>query len=163
MLVGKKRIFQNQVAVASYDSRFRIRKQKVISFAQAVLRRLNLSRTFLSIVFVPDPQMRFLNRKYLNHGSTTDVLAFPFGYSQTRSPRIRGTSFLGEVVVSPNRAQVYSKRLGISFNEELARYVCHGILHLLGHRDHTPRARNQMRRAEDQLLHRFRNHVKRIY
>ena len=37
-------------------------------------------------------------------------------------------------------------------SEELVRYIIHGILHLLGERDHTPRLQRKMFKRQEALL-----------
>ena len=63
-----------------------------------------------------------------------------------------GRTFLGEVVISPKRAERYARQFGISFPTELFRYVCHGILHLKGYSDDSARLQNRMRKLENQLM-----------
>ena len=62
------------------------------------------------------------------------------------------SSFLGEVIISPKRAKIYSERFGIPYEEELVRYVCHGILHLKGYSDHSKKVRQIMERKENSLI-----------
>lgn len=100
----------------------------------------------LSLVFVSDSEIHRLNKKYLNHDWKTDVLAFPFPMAGNKH------SFLGEVIISVDRARIQAKRYRVTFQEELMRYVCHGILHLLGHRDKTLQQKNKMRLLENRLL-----------
>ena len=50
--------------------------------ATKILKDLGFKRTVLSVVLVDGPEMRKLNRRYLRHAWSTDVLAF----SQQKSP-----------------------------------------------------------------------------
>ncbi|MBI3324798.1 MAG: rRNA maturation RNase YbeY [Candidatus Omnitrophica bacterium] len=59
---------------------------------------------------------------------------------------------IGEIVVSPDFAREYAKAHGLSYREELARYVIHGLLHWVGHDDRTASQQRRMRRMEDELL-----------
>ncbi|HDQ16283.1 MAG TPA: rRNA maturation RNase YbeY, partial [Bacteroidetes bacterium] len=38
------------------------------------------------------------------------------------------------------------------FTEELRRVIIHGVLHLLGYKDATPKQKNEMREKENQAL-----------
>ena len=49
-------------------------------------------------------------------------------------------------------ASVYARRHSVSYEEELSRYVIHGLLHWLGHQDRTAAQRRRMRGTEDRLL-----------
>ena len=142
----------NQVAARNEAPRFRIRQRKLIRFAEAILKALGYQNTFLSIVFVSNSSIRHLNQKYLSHSWVTDVLAFPFGNSNGAQHQASKRFFLGEIVISPAQARVNARRFGTSYSEELARYICHGLLHLKGHSDHSVRLRNRMRRMEERLV-----------
>ena len=142
----------NEVDVANLSSQFRIHSKEAAKAALAVLKQLGFHRSSLSLVFVSDAMIKQLNQKYLHHSWATDVIAFPFV-----TPKIKKNSHaqvlpLGEVVISPNQAKVYSKKLGVSLHQELVRYICHGILHLKGYEDHSPKARQAMRKREDKLI-----------
>ncbi|OGX05234.1 MAG: rRNA maturation RNase YbeY [Omnitrophica bacterium RIFCSPLOWO2_12_FULL_50_11] len=148
----------NQVVVTKHNPCQRIRKKNVAALAQLFLKKLGYSKILVSIVFVSDHEMKRLNQRYLNHPWSTDVLAFPLDDPRlaidtvSRRRRMGRTVFLGEIFISPRRARVQAKHLKVSMSEELARYVCHGILHLSGYSDHTRYGEQRMRRAEDQLL-----------
>jgi len=113
--------------------------------------------------------MKQLNERYLNHPWPTDVLAFPFDVqdrvhrsSAWSRPAQSKLTWLGEIIISTERARVHAKRFHAPLNEELVRYVCHGILHLSGYSDHTRRDRLKMRQAEERLLRFVRTEVKQV-
>ena len=148
-LSGKR---SNKVVVANHVPQFRIRTKQLIALTQVVLAKLGYRNTFLSLVLVSDAMIKRLNKQHLNHSWVTDVLAFPFSNSKG-VPNVAGIhSFLGEIIISPKRAQVYSKEFQVPFQEEFVRYVCHGVLHLKGYADHSKRTRKIMRHAEDRLI-----------
>lgn len=152
----------NKVTVVNYVPHFKIRTKKLIDLTQIVLAKLGYRNTFLTLVFVPDAVIKRLNQRYLKHAWVTDVLAFPFSNFEG-APKVAGTrSFLGEVIISPKRAQIYSKEFQVSAQDELIRYVCHGILHLKGYTDTSKHAQKAMRHAEDRLIQAFSTRVKGI-
>mgnify|MGYP001612559183 CR=1 FL=1 len=61
-------------------------------------------------------------------------------------------SVAGEILIAPACAKRYARRHGLGYQEELARYVVHGLLHWVGHDDATPLQQRRMRALEDQLL-----------
>jgi probable rRNA maturation factor len=87
-----------------------------------------------------DAELRRLNREFLGHDYSTDVLSFP-------SPGPDG--FLGEMAVSTARAADQARELGHSVEDEIRVLMLHGLLHLLGH-DHE-RDRGRMARLEARL------------
>ncbi len=102
----------------------------------------------MSLVFVDDAEMRDINRRFRNRAATTDVLAFPLDDGAARDPDLT----VGEIIVSTGRAVVEARRRRIRAERELYLYVIHGLLHLLGYEDETPRERLRMRRRERELL-----------
>ena len=97
----------------------------------------------VSVVVIDNRQMRRLNRTYLGHDYPTDVIAFPLE---------EGKRIEGEIYVNADRARIQARRYRVSFNEEVARLVIHGTLHLAGYDDTTRRASAVMKEAEDREL-----------
>jgi probable rRNA maturation factor len=129
--------------------------------AEKVLAAARVEKTELSIILVSDRRMRTLNERYRKKNRATDVLAFPLaidGAGQPRcSSRIRPQAqppqLLGDVVIALSTAQRQAAALGHGLNEEVARLLVHGVLHLLGY-DHEqgPREAARMIRQEHRLL-----------
>jgi probable rRNA maturation factor len=111
--------------------------------ARGAIRRLRIRVPGqLAITFIDSQRMRALNRRLLRHDRTTDVISL----------RYDGEPIVGEILVSPAVARHYARRHGLSYGQELARYVVHGILHWQGHEDATRTQQRKMRILEDQLL-----------
>jgi probable rRNA maturation factor len=83
-----------------------------------------------------DRTLRRLNREYLGHDYTTDVLSFPSG----------DRPFLGDLAISADRADLQAKAHRHSLLDEIRILMLHGVLHLLGY-DHE-NDRGKMARAE---------------
>jgi probable rRNA maturation factor len=95
--------------------------------------------------------MRRLNKQFRQHDRTTDVLSFRYdGRAVEPHPPI-----VGEILIAPSEARAYAKRHGLSYQQELSRYVIHGLLHWKGYDDKTPAQRCRMRALEDSLLARY--------
>jgi probable rRNA maturation factor len=75
------------------------------------------------------------------------VLAFPLG-----EPDEAGDVYLGDVVISLERAAEQAPRFGNTLEPELARLLSHGVLHLLGYDHHTPGEGRTMKAAERRAL-----------
>ena len=103
----------------------------------------------LSIAFVGGDEIHQLNRDFLGHDYETDCLSFNL---EDDGPG----ELLGEVIVNVEQAEREAAQRGIEYEEELLRYVIHGMLHLAGENDGTMDERRRMRRLEDELLRRFR-------
>ena len=115
--------------------------------AAAFLKKLKLTRCELSVALVEDVEMRALNKTWRKKDKATDVLSFPAGDWPGPDPRP-----LGDVVISLQTTRRAAREYGHSVEDELSRYLAHGLLHLLGH-DHLERGEAaKMARAEAELL-----------
>jgi|GEM_PF-236682 len=109
----------------------------------------------INIAIVDDVEIARLNQKHLHLARSTDVLSFDLsGDHDTDSdasddPRRRVE---GQVVVSIETARREANRRQHSFEAELALYVVHGVLHLTGLDDATPRQAKRMHAIEEQVL-----------
>lgn len=128
--------------------------------------------TEVSLLFVDEASIAALNQRFLGRDSPTDVLAFPIEEEAGRggrSPDEGGTGpapgpdepdatellMLGDVVICPAVAARNAVDHGLTFDDEIALLVVHGILHLMG-MDHEAEAEaERMERREQQLLARY--------
>jgi len=94
-------------------------------------------------------RMRALNRQYHGCPELTDVLAFAQEEGMTFPGEPAG---LGDVVVSWDAAAEQAAELGHSVQEELAFLTVHGILHLLGDEDDTPKKKREMLAKQHRIL-----------
>lgn len=116
--------------------------------AVRAMRLLGIKNGEINIVFVGNPEIRALNRRYLGEDVSTDVLAFP------------GSDELhGDIAISTDTAASNAKVYGEAFKRETARYVIHGILHLAGYLDETAKGRKKMREKEDELLGKIEKYI----
>ena len=124
----------------------------VRAFVREAIRHLLPKRSCrLSLALVEDGEIARFNARYLGRDQPTDVLAF--GMQEGRT--LKGdTTLLGDVMISLETAGRNAKRFHVSLEKELALYLIHGLLHLLGIRDKTPPQRRRMRRKERELLRR---------
>ncbi|MBQ8471262.1 MAG: rRNA maturation RNase YbeY, partial [Alistipes sp.] len=71
-----------------------------------------------------------------------------FDYSDLKGERIIHGDIYIDVETVRDNARIY----GATALEEMRRVVVHGVLHLCGQKDKTPRANRQMHRKEDKYL-----------
>ena len=98
----------------------------------------------VSFVFCKDDYLHSLNQKYLQHDTYTDILTFTL--SDEQEP------VHSEIYISVDRIDENSKAFGVENHIELLRVMVHGILHLCGYSDHTPKEKKLMREKEDFYL-----------
>jgi probable rRNA maturation factor len=100
----------------------------------------------VTVAFISDRAMRELNRMWRGKRATTDVLSFPA--AQAEFEKAEGVN-LGDVVVSIEQAERQAKEHGLSFENEIAQLILHGLLHLSGYDHETDRG--EMNRLELRL------------
>jgi len=113
--------------------------------AKTILSALGCERASLSLLFTDDPVIHVLNRRWLKRDRPTDVISWA---AEETGPR----DFLGDIAISIDTAVRQAAELGHSLDDELARLLIHGILHLRGH-DHVRGGKKAaaMRMEEERL------------
>ncbi len=100
----------------------------------------------VTYVFCSAQKLLEMNRQFLHHDYFTDVITFD--YSDRKGTKIvEGEVFIDVETVADN-ARIY----GFTKLQEMRRVVVHGVLHLCGQNDKTPRTNKQMHRKEDKYL-----------
>lgn len=105
---------------------------------------LELEEYELGVSLLGPGAMARFNKKHLNHEGATDVITFRY------SPP--GTVLQGDIIVCPAVALEQSIQFGTTWQEELIRYLAHGLLHLLGYDDLNAPDRKKMKIEENKLL-----------
>lgn len=99
----------------------------------------------LSVALFGPAAMRALNKRVLGHDYATDVISFDHGQGP------HGARLL-ELALCPAVAREGAKTHRVPFEQEFARYVVHGCLHLVGHDDRTRREREAMWAVQERIL-----------
>ena len=141
-------ILRNRQRTRAVNSRYlrRMARQCLESFPE-------LTRIELGIHLVDNAKITRLNRHYLHHAGATDVITFDHRETEAVD------HLYGEVFLCVDEAVANARRYRTSWQQELTRYLVHGVLHLRGFNDATPAQQRRMKRAEDlhlrQLQKRF--------
>jgi len=107
--------------------------------------------TELSLIITDDEAIRELNRRFRGVDAPTDVLAFRTGAEEHFVSAPERPPYLGDVVISYQRALAQAEELGHAVAEELKLLVIHGILHLLGYDHQEEDAARKMREREERI------------
>ncbi len=111
-------------------------------------RRPSVRDLELSIALVADDEIAALNGQYRGSDQPTDVLSF----SLMEGPHAdRRGALLGDVVIGLETAARQARRRRRSLDDEVARLLIHGTLHLVGH-DHARPDEARSMRAEERRL-----------
>jgi len=116
--------------------------------ARAVLHMLDHAQSELSIALVGDREIRQLNHNHRQLDRATDVLSFSLVDGEWAG--FRG-ALLGDVVISVETAARQARTRHRSLDDEIARLLIHGVLHLLGHDHELPDEHRRMRAEERRL------------
>lgn len=108
----------------------------------------------VGVAIIAEEAMTRMNEGYLRHNGSTDVITFD--YKDAARPRC----LAGEIFICLDEALIQSKRFRVTWQNELVRYIVHGILHLCGFDDKTSGARRKMKREENRLMRRLATHFK---
>jgi probable rRNA maturation factor len=127
------------VELTNQQSKLGIDADTLQKAVRLVLEGEGIEAAIVSLAVVDDKTIHKLNRQYLDHDYTTDVLSFVLSHA----PCIEG-----EVIVSAETAERQAAFYGWSANEELMLYLVHGTLHLIGYNDVSESDRALMRERE---------------
>ncbi|UCH65059.1 MAG: rRNA maturation RNase YbeY [Ignavibacterium sp.] len=108
---------------------------------------LDYSIQSLFINFIDNASIQKINKEYLNHNYSTDIITFNYSGSNV--------AFDGEIFISIDDAQLNAKKYKISLSKELKRLIIHGILHLKGYDDIKSDDRIIMKKKENYLLNKY--------
>jgi probable rRNA maturation factor len=134
------------VRVFNAHPRRRIRGAEIIRMVRRVAAEEKRNALAVNVVFIDDFRTIRMNREYLRHRGSTDVISFTLE---------EGPPLEGEVYVNLDRAREQASFYGVTEQEEIARLVVHGTLHLLGYEDRTPALRRRMKTREDRHVGRL--------
>jgi probable rRNA maturation factor len=150
---------RSTVMVSNRQRAKKINRPLLEHIASTVLERLKAGDWQLEIVLLGARKMAAINRRFLRHEGSTDVITFDYGavpepteLGNRRGRRNAGPMRRGEIFICVDEAVCQARRFQTSWQSELVRYLAHGILHLLGHDDLHPEPRREMKRREDRLL-----------
>jgi len=113
------------VEVVNRQRRVRVDTEAWTSFAAKALAAIGKSDSSATVAFVSDKSIRKLNQQFRGVDKATDVLSFPADEPDN----------LGDIAVSVETATRQANENGLSFDNEIAQLILHGLLHLCGY-DH---------------------------
>jgi probable rRNA maturation factor len=153
---------KTKIKIRNTQKKIPVNKNFIERLAMQALRIKGVDRYELSILFAGKRRMQSLNKRFRKAGRSTDVLAFHM-FGEKRGGRPSANSLrelkregkldvLGDVVICPEIAAEYARLYRTTTKYELALYLVHGILHLLGYKDTTARQRALMEKEQERIL-----------
>ncbi len=116
---------------------------------------LKLSKTYkvevdrFVVNFSDEERILYMNEKYLNHDTHTDILTFSYGDSDL---------ICSEIFISEQMCRMNAKKYNQTIENECLRLISHGFLHSLGYNDGNPKEKALMTEQENFCVNMF--HVK---
>ncbi|MFC3879975.1 rRNA maturation RNase YbeY [Algoriphagus namhaensis] len=98
----------------------------------------------LNYILCSDEYLWQINMDYLNHNDYTDIITFDSSENENE--------ISGDIFISIERVKENASKLNVEEEEELSRVISHGLLHLLGYKDKSPKESKEMRAQEDRAI-----------
>jgi probable rRNA maturation factor len=134
-----------EIFTANRQRARRLDRKLIKQLATAVFNDLGVQQAELGLHFVSAKEMARVHKQFMNIAGSTDVITFDHG---SKPPKM----IHGEIFISVEDAIAQARAFKTTWQSEVARYVIHGILHLLGFDDIDSAARAKMKREENRLV-----------
>ena len=134
-----------EIVVANRQRARRLDRRLIKQVANAILNELKVEKAELGVHFVSAKEMARVHQEFMNIAGSTDVITFDHGSEPPASVH-------GEIFISVEDAIAQAREFKTTWQSEVARYVVHGVLHLLGFDDLEPAARKKMKATENRLV-----------
>ena len=125
-----------------------IDREKVSAWIHLVAADYGLKVADISYIFCDDEKILEVNRQFLQHDYSTDIITFSYSTEHFIS---------GDLFISLDTVRSNAELVGATYEEELHRVIIHGILHLCGLNDKGPGEREQMEAAENKALKSYKD------
>lgn len=123
----------------------RINARKMKTLVKSILKAEKRDAE-LSIVFTDNKKIKEMNKAFLGHDYATDVLSFSYHEPAHKD------CIVGEIIISVEMALKLTKKHKYPVEGEIALYLAHGLLHLLGYDDKRKKDARRMHQREGELL-----------
>ena len=134
----------DKISFNNIDINYVLKKKKAIrNWVNLVLTKENKALGKIDYNFCTDKHLLKVNKQYLNHNTYTDIITFDLSDSDL---------IFADIYISIERVKENSLQLKNLFSDELLRVMVHGVLHLCGYKDKTPKDILQMRKKENHYL-----------
>ena len=97
----------------------------------------------IDYIFCSDDYLHKINLDFLDHDTLTDIISFDYSV---------GKELHGDIYISVDRVMENAAEYNVTFEDEMARVMIHGILHYCGYKDKSESDEKLMRSKEDYYL-----------
>ena len=124
----------------------RVNKNKIKELVKGVLKAESADAE-INVVLVDNKKIKEMNNAFLGHNYATDVLSFAYEKEEKQKNNVTG-----EIIISVEMAARLARRQERAVEGELALYLTHGLLHVLGYNDKKKADAKKMHQREQVLL-----------
>jgi probable rRNA maturation factor len=136
------------MAVVNYFTegiRFKLQHpRKTAAWIKKVIEAESFTPKEINFIFCSDAALLERNIEFLNHNTLTDIITFD-------NSEVDG-QIEGDIFISIERVRDNAQRFSQPLDDELHRVLVHGVLHLLGYNDKSPKQKLAIRKKEDACL-----------
>lgn len=122
-----------------------IDKNRVKKLISSIL-KVEKKNAELNLVFTDNKKIKKINKTFLGHNFATDVISFAYNNASLEN------NISGEIIISVEMAIKLAQKLKCTIEGEIALYLVHGLLHLLGYNDKLKKDARKMHQREKELL-----------
>ncbi|HHT9106217.1 MAG TPA: rRNA maturation RNase YbeY [Candidatus Wujingus californicus] len=122
-----------------------IDKNRVKKLISSIL-KVEKKNAELNLVFTDNKKIKKINKTFLGHNFATDVISFGYNNASLEN------NISGEIIISVEMAVKLAQKLKCTIEGEIALYLVHGLLHLLGYNDKLKKDARKMHQREKELL-----------
>ncbi|MCS7230287.1 MAG: rRNA maturation RNase YbeY [Candidatus Kryptonium sp.] len=145
-MIRKKKDSVARVNISNLYKKVKLPTKKIRALVKNILNGEKLDFTEVNLIFIDDEMIHRINREFLKHDYPTDVISFEL------SDELPVKSKVAEIYISIDRAIEQSKFYKVNLENEIARLVAHGLIHLAGYDDKTTGEKLRMRRKESYYI-----------
>lgn len=121
-------------------------KKKHADWLKAVVASEEKELEGINYIFCSDEDLLFMNQRYLDHDTFTDIITFDYSEDEAIS---------AEIYISIDRVKDNAKNFKVKFENELKRVLVHGVLHCCGYGDSSEESKAKMRVLENEKIKLF--------
>jgi probable rRNA maturation factor len=130
----------------NYETDFKLDNiAKVSSWISEAILAEGFKEGEINYIFCSDDYLHQMNVDFLGHDTLTDIISFDYTI---------GKELHGDIYISVERVNENALDFKVSFSDEMARVIIHGVLHYCGYKDKSEADEKQMRVKEDYYLSR---------
>ncbi|MCK5520297.1 MAG: rRNA maturation RNase YbeY [Candidatus Marinimicrobia bacterium] len=126
------------------DFNFPLIHDDIQNIIQKMKQDFSIATASVSIICLDRNALREMKKKYFAEDRFTDVISFLFETSKD--------SLEGEIYISPEDIKLNAVEFNTSYQNEAARIIIHGMLHLLGYDDIESEDKKEMTDLENKFL-----------